>query len=294
MKLLMNKKGNYKYITYPKFVFLCGKSYKDNYDYSNRGVVEKYFMSNTDNVFIVLSEKMWEDKFSANIDLLTFEEFLAEVSDAIILFVESPGSYCELGAFAYDNKLFSDKLMIIIDEKYKTEKSFIMTGPTAKARNNGAKVIYAKLEDVGLLSSAELRYALNEKLQEFTAKKGTNKMVYTTSSEYVYLKSFIIELLELIKILQPISKDELIGIYKKLKGFTSFNFIKRDNTRFNREIKYDYIIRLLDIVKLIELNGDIITMNNEQKMQSFMFKNSPREIDRIRNKIICKKYRYKG
>ena len=42
---------------------------------------------------------MWEDRFDNSIDLLIFEEFLAEVSDSIILFVESPGSFCELGAF---------------------------------------------------------------------------------------------------------------------------------------------------------------------------------------------------
>ncbi len=45
---------------------------------------------------IVLSEQLWEDGFDSTIDLLTFEDFLAEVSDAIILFVESPGSFANL------------------------------------------------------------------------------------------------------------------------------------------------------------------------------------------------------
>ena len=74
-------------------------------------MIDKYLKSKSDAIFIVLSEKLWEDSFDSNIDLLTFEEFLAEVSDAIILFVESPGSFCELGAFAYAEKLFSDKLI---------------------------------------------------------------------------------------------------------------------------------------------------------------------------------------
>ena len=135
-----------KFITYPKFVFLCGAAYSENeYDKTNRGVIDKYLKSKSDDIFIVLSERLWEDSFDSNIDLLTFEEFLAEVSDAIILFVESPGSFCELGAFAYAEKLFSDKLIIVIDEKYNGDKSFIITGPTAKAKKDGAKVIYAPL-----------------------------------------------------------------------------------------------------------------------------------------------------
>ena len=96
--------------------------------------------------------------------MLTFEEFLAEVSDVIVLFVESPGSFCELGAFSYAEKLFSDKLIIVIDEKYKGDKSFIITGPTAKAEKDGAKIIYAPLNGTGLLSSANLRRVFDEKI----------------------------------------------------------------------------------------------------------------------------------
>lgn len=90
---------------------------------------------------------MWEDDFNDSIDLLIFEEFLAEVSDAIVLFVESPGSFCELGAFAYADALFSDKLIIVMDEKYRRSKSFIATGPVLKASENGSKIVYAQTEN---------------------------------------------------------------------------------------------------------------------------------------------------
>ena len=77
--------------------------------------MQNYLQKQSEDIFIVLSERLWEESFNSNIDLLTFEEFLAEISDVIVLFCESPGSYCELGAFAYANKLFSDKLVIVID-----------------------------------------------------------------------------------------------------------------------------------------------------------------------------------
>ena len=209
-----------RYITYPKFVFLCGVAYsKNEYDTSNRGITGKYLQRKSDDVFIVLSEKLWEDNFDSNIDLLTFEDFLAEVSDSIILFVESPGSFCELGAFAYAEKQFSDKLIIVIDEKYKGDKSFIITGPTSKALKDGARVIYAPLGGPGLLSSFDLRSALDEKIQEFKSKSSMhNKRTPNQAEDSILINSFILELLELIKILQPISRRDLIDVYKAVKG----------------------------------------------------------------------------
>ena len=122
-------RSEHKYITYPKFIFLCGKGFdtQAKYTQSNRGITDDFIRRLLPDTHIVLSERMWEDGFDNSIDLLIFEEFLAEVSDAIILFVESPGSFCELGAFAYADALFSDKLIIVMDEEYRESKSFIST-----------------------------------------------------------------------------------------------------------------------------------------------------------------------
>lgn len=285
-----------KYITYPKFVFLCGAAYSENeYEETNRGIIDRYLKSKTKNIFIVLSEKLWEDSFDSNIDLLTFEEFLAEVSDAIILFVESPGSFCELGAFAYAEKLFSDKLIIVIDERHKKDKSFIITGPTAKAQKDGAKIIYAPLNGTGLLSSAELRTTIDELYKEFASKSSqNNKRHPNKDGGSISINTFILELLELIKIVQPINRKDLIDIYKEIKGFSYFKFVKKNGTNFHNEIKYDYIIKLLVTVGLIELDDNMISTDLHQKSQALMF-NYPKKIEnQERNKLICRKYRYRG
>ncbi len=300
-KMISNMKSHLdnttsKFITYPKFVFLCGAAYSDcEYEYSNRGIAGKYLQHKSDDVFIVLSEKLWEDNFDASIDLLTFEEFLAEVSDAIILFVESPGSFCELGAFAYAEKLFSDKLIIVVDEKYKNDKSFIITGPVAKAKRDGSAVIYAPLGGTGLLSSSDLRSALNEKVNEFQSKSSPkNKRIPNQNEEKVQINSFILELLELVKILQPISRTDLIKVYKEVKGFSHFGFVKKDGEEFHNEIKVDYIFKLLATVGLISLQGNIIRCDIQTKSQSLMFSYSKKSINQERNKLLCRKYRYRG
>lgn len=257
--------------------------------------MDKCLTTKSKDVFIVLSEKLWEDSFGSNIDLLTFEEFLAEVSDAIILFVESPGSFCELGAFAYAEKLFSDKLIIVIDEEYKDDKSFIITGPAAKAKKDGAKIIYAPLNGTGLLSSANLRKIIDEKIDEFASKSaGINKRFPNNTEEKVSVNSFIIEILELIKILQPVSRKDLIDIYKEVKDFSAFKFVKKNGSDFHNEIKYDYIIKLLETVGIIKIADGIISTDKHQKSQPLMFEYAKKSENQERNRLLCRKYRYKG
>lgn len=285
-----------KFITCPKFIFLCGASYsKKDYQKTNRGTIDRYIKSKSDEIFIVLSEDLWEDDFDSNIDLLTFEEFLAEVSDSIVLFVESYGSSCELGVFAYAEKLFSDKLIIVIDNKYKDDKSFIITGPTAKARKDGAKIIYAPLAGTGLLSCADLRKVIDEKCLEFSSKSASiNKRQPNIDETRISVNAFIIELLELINLVQPISRKDLIDLYKEIKGFSSFKFVKKNGEDYHNEIKIEYIIKLLNTVGLIKLNGSAILININEKIQDLMLDYSKKTKNQERNKLICRKYRYMG
>lgn len=289
------EKNESKFITYPKFIFLCGKAIDGQYEKTNRGILQNYLQKQSEDIFIVLSERLWEESFNSNIDLLTFEEFLAEISDVIVLFCESPGSYCELGAFAYANKLFSDKLVIVIDEQYKEAKSFIMTGPVAKAKQDGATIVYAQLEGKGLLASKELRDMVREKVKQFSSKTATlNRRKCNTVQDQILISSFIVELLECIKLLQPISKSDLVELYKIIKGFSHFTFVKRDGDAFHNEIKYDYIIKLLSNVGLIKIVHDIITTTEYSKTQNLMLRYYGNGENKERNKLLCRKYRYGG
>ena len=287
------EKNESKFITYPKFVFLCGKKPETD-ETTNRIILQNYIQSQIEDVCIVLSEQLWEEDFDSDIDLLTFEEFLAEISDVIILFCESAGSYCELGAFSYANKLFSDKLVIVNDIKYKGEKSFITNGPLAKAKKDGATIIYAQLESKALLSSKDLRDLVRKMVDDFSSKTATmNRRKRNTNPDQVLISSFIVELLECIKLLQPIAKNDLIELYKRIKGFTSFSFVKRNGEKYHNTIRSDYIFKLLTKVGLIIVDDGVVTTPVYQKTQNLMLRYYGRGENKERNKLLCRKYRYK-
>jgi hypothetical protein len=59
---------------------------------------------------------------------LEMEAELAKLADIVIIVVESPGTFAELGAFSLSNELRL-KLLPIVDSRYKGEESFVVTGP---------------------------------------------------------------------------------------------------------------------------------------------------------------------
>ena len=70
------------------------------------------------------------DKDSPYKELFTFEGPIAQLSDLVLLFSESPGSFAELGVFA-SNKDIADKTLVVIQQKYLSKESFIAKGPIA-------------------------------------------------------------------------------------------------------------------------------------------------------------------
>ncbi len=70
-------------------------------------------------------------------DLLELERYIAAVAQAVILIVESPGSICELGAFVMVPEI-SDKLIVILQGKYKSAPSFITDGAIKYFRRHQA------------------------------------------------------------------------------------------------------------------------------------------------------------
>lgn len=162
LERLTNKvrKNKIQQSIFPKFIFICGEQI-----INNNGCVKSdeellklenkrhYLISSLEknviqlenkkfkNVLCVISEKMYDN--NEQLDTLTFEELLAELSDEIIIIVESVGTICELGAFTVKEE-YVKKLLVINDKNHKDDKSFINEGPIAKLMSfDEEKLIWA-------------------------------------------------------------------------------------------------------------------------------------------------------
>lgn len=289
-------KESFRYIHQPKFVFLCGAgvSNGENRYQTKRGIVGRYINNKKDAIFCVWSEDLWmqNSSYTEEIDLLTFEEFLAELCDYIIIFVESFGSACELGAFTLKDKKFIRKMLIVLDKRRENDASFINQGPVAKARKNDAKIIYIDFEKA-LMGENIFVSEIDKMLNSFDERSAQNKINKNDSEQKINISSFVIEILEIIKILEPISQEDVIIVYKCLKGFKSFSFAKKDGTHFNSNISIGYIFRFLEKIGLIKKEDNKYSVTNVDLTLGLLFGTGPFRLSKLRSRLIALQYKYR-
>ncbi len=128
-------------------IFLCGG--KDKQDEHLRKKIQKRMEA-------IISKYRYrvyfpEDMFVELIlghqryDLLSLENLLADSVNSVVILLQSPGTFTELGAFANHDRL-KDKLIVVTDPKYQNVKSFINLGPIRHLRRDSkSKVLFCEM-----------------------------------------------------------------------------------------------------------------------------------------------------
>jgi len=109
-----------------RVLFLCGGQNSPRRDQ----LAEYFRLNHSESSILFYAEDVWDiiAHHNPSRNALEVEAQLAELADAIIIVVESPGTFAEIGAFANSEPL-RKKLLPILDEAKIGEKSFLKTGP---------------------------------------------------------------------------------------------------------------------------------------------------------------------
>ncbi len=195
-------------------IFVCGASLDANNGKNARKRFLDYSKANLPDYDIFIAEKFF-DLFKGDMDLLTVEDKLGNYSDCIIIFLESPSSIAELGAFSNNEKLVK-QLLVINDKEHETATSFIIKGPLVKISKQSefGETIYCNMQR-SLEAIGEIKKKLIKMKRKYN--KGINLKTfeeYSANSE----KSKMLFLLDLITLLQPVKQIELESILEELIG----------------------------------------------------------------------------
>lgn len=151
-----------------EIVFLCGGPYTDLSEPKPKSMRDAFMkvashpsLGGRD---IVLAEDFTKlSIFSAHYeDILEFESDLAQITELIILFCESEGSFAELGSFASVEEIAS-RLLVIIRDRYAGANSFITLGPILSLKNNHDHSVFV-IEDevIGIVDGNHASISLNQ------------------------------------------------------------------------------------------------------------------------------------
>ncbi len=196
--------------------------------------------------FSIVAEQLLSVELAQN-DSLTFEGLIAEVSDEIVLIVESAGTICELGAFSFSDKI-NKKIFVLNDLKHEEDNSFINRGPIKKLRRiNPSNVNY-----VDFTVDWKSITVLQDYYKRITSIR--RKYIVGTTENGVYhinVKDLIIELLAIIEIYQPIVDKDVNELYKFFKG----------KYKIKSDIKIksiNQVIELLCEIGILQRDGEVV------------------------------------
>jgi len=159
-RYLRHREGLVKRLQPPKYrfrllkpvVFLCGANKS-----AGRDAVRDYLLKFHPGISVFYAEKVWEIIAAlGETDALQMEAALASLAELVIVIVESPGTFTELGAFSISLEL-RKKLLAIVAEEHRHSDSFISNGPLKwiDEESNFRPTIYTKLDEI-LLSGKDL------------------------------------------------------------------------------------------------------------------------------------------
>jgi hypothetical protein len=156
----------------PNRIFLCGGrtrekgSYQSARDYFYRHLKDKAPRI-AERVNLAEDVNAWfhRDEFP---DLLELENYLADLADITVLFVESPGSIAELGAFAASDAL-RPKTLAVLNNFYDSDRTFISEGPVQKIKNENEELVHYYDWDPGRLNSPATIREFGEMARGLTA-----------------------------------------------------------------------------------------------------------------------------
>ena len=295
-----------KYLT---FVFLCGKKLEPN---DNRSFIKDNIV-NAEGKISILSEDLYSLFKDSNLDLLTIEEILLDISTAVILIIESYGSACELGAFSFSNNTVN-KLWVINDNKHKSPDSFIESGPLSKIKKyRPDQVFYLNFKaDNNIDFDSRTVDALSKiEKRTFSAKTVRRENDILVISDLSFLICFLFDFAKTFGI---IFKEQVYDLVKNYID-TSSNKYKAINIRFQsgnifddqplvksiieqmidllvginllqkkNNRKTEYYIMNYDFIK--KLGFDISSFDSLLFQSSFFNGSRINEIDKLKNKLI--------
>lgn len=264
-------------------LFLCGAaSTKKKTSY--RDVLREKLQGDA-NLSILYPEDMFMEMLSRKkYDLLTLEKFLANNSDVILIVCESPGSFTELGAFVNNNETL-EKVVVLLQTKYKNAKSFIRQGPVEYVRiKNKNNVIYFNNnidEAVG-----EIQEYLKKKFSRLSGKNRESKDLDLISGQYYFIILLLYFYQKMnVSILVSILKD----LYVKKYQIDKFDIIY--SSAIKRLFKEGMIKKAESIKGTIQYVLTDKGYNYANLLLSYVsLENRRRILDKIRLKIMYNQY----
>lgn len=242
---------------YWNFLFLCGANQSPNVPSARRRAVLSFVRKNAPSWHVVIAEKVFDSLENLrDINALDLEHYITDFSDFVLIIMESPSAFAELGAFAHTK--LRKKVLVINNERYKDSPSFINTGPIEAIVRSSSKrnlMLYQMRE-----GSNSILDGIGSIFPDLSSHLGSVKGVSRLSKRKLGIlekvtKENLFLIHDLIFVFTGISRPELIDLTKKLFG----------NQNYKNLSVYLSILYGIELVRIVEMNGEKFYSSTQDK-----------------------------
>ncbi|WP_208450005.1 retron St85 family effector protein [Burkholderia gladioli] len=209
-------------------IFLCGANKSGLTPSERRFFLKKSIEKELPHARIVYAEAVMEElaKHGKTKNLLDIEFQISKIADWILIVLESYSSFCELGAFSH--KSSRDKLIVVNDNRYQSQPSFINHGPIQAITEDCSldRVVWYPMSDDGVYVRDAIGMALPGVLKTLRHVKARGKIDKESCLPSSTSQTALFFLHDIIYLCGPITHSETILIYSKIFGDQSFDEVK--------------------------------------------------------------------
>lgn len=143
-------------------------------------------------------------------DLLSLENLLANSVNSVVILVQSPGTFTELGAFTNYRDL-CDKLIVVIHPRFSRKTSFINLGPVRYLKDKTkSKILFIPMDDVNLNKLVE---SIADASREIAKHSSPIRNLSNPLSAYRFY-------LALIYAFEPVPRSAILAIASQIASTT--------------------------------------------------------------------------
>jgi hypothetical protein len=268
-----------------KFVFLCGANKASGEISERRKALIEFSKAQLPHTQFFIAERMFstllEEGHKGNI--LDVEHLISDFSDRIVIVLESPSAFTELGAFSLDK--LRKKLVVINDENFRNSLSFINLGPIRAIEEAAGpeSILYYKMGKDGVMTRDGIGgvfFKLHQMLKDplRTTARAINLDSLNPSKNFDKYAAMFIH--DLIYMTGPLIHKELIALLVHIFGdiafnkvvhllaiLTSFESIERNKSGFYRsKLKTTYLEYRYDNYELISTFRNYILKSYPERL----------------------------
>nr|WP_315597664.1 retron St85 family effector protein [uncultured Cupriavidus sp.] len=210
-----------------RLLFLCGANRSPGVPSPRRQAIKRFIESMSPDYRVIYAEGVFTElaKVGHGTNALDMEHEISAIADRILIVLESPSAFCELGAFAH--KTLREKLIIVNDSQFRGNGSFIDTGPLAAAQECKSPILWYPMGADGLLKTdgigaifSDLKAAVDSR--PITIGKPASSDIADLSANKLSL--YFIH--DLVLFVGPLTYAELIDVLVAAFGKKSFDAAK--------------------------------------------------------------------